>query len=200
MQNLLDALSSRWRYLGPIRLIAGTDLAEANLEPHEFYEFISGRLSRQFIKDAGDIDARLGENGPRVDPDGRFRVEDFFCHDDTWRATVSRLMRESDVVLMDLRGLSAANRGAIFEIGLLVHTIPIDRVVFLADESTDMSLLERSARTAWASLPTGSPNTGSPRPRLRVFLADSARRVLGALIGVVASRPDGSTTAECAVS
>jgi hypothetical protein len=58
-QRLLEDLGQWWRYLGPIRLIAGTDLAYATVEPHEFYDFLSGRLSRAFIKDQDDLESRL---------------------------------------------------------------------------------------------------------------------------------------------
>jgi len=37
IERLLGDLELRWRYLGNIHLIAGTDLATANLEPHEFF-------------------------------------------------------------------------------------------------------------------------------------------------------------------
>jgi hypothetical protein len=43
-QRLLEDLMQRWRYLGPIRLIAGTDLVESTIEPHEFFDFLGGRL------------------------------------------------------------------------------------------------------------------------------------------------------------
>ncbi len=76
-QRLLDDLGQRWRYLGPIRLIAGPDLAYATIEPHEFYEFLSGRLSRAFVRDRMDSGeppvARRARRRPRRPlPDRRF--------------------------------------------------------------------------------------------------------------------------------
>ena len=67
-QRLFDDLGQRWRYLGPISLIAGTDLAYATIEPHEFYDFLSGRLSRAFVKDQEDLESRLSKGGPRRRP------------------------------------------------------------------------------------------------------------------------------------
>ena len=94
-QGLLDGLGQRWRYLGPIRLIAGPDAAYTTIEPHEFYEFLARRLSRALIKGPEDLEGRLAA-GPGVpDPDGLFRIEDFFCHQDTWQTTVSRLARDA---------------------------------------------------------------------------------------------------------
>jgi hypothetical protein len=175
-RDLLDALGARWRHLGPIRLIAGTDVAQASLEPHEFYDFLSGHLSRQFIRDERDVDARLTERGGGPDPDGLFRVEDFFCHQDTWQAAVSRLMHESAVVLMDLRGFTTASRGCLLEIAILLHEVPLGRIVFLADHTTDLARLRSAAREAWAELPSSSPNAVLREPTLRVFLAGAGRR------------------------
>ena len=50
-ERLLRQVSAYWRYVGSVELIAGTDLASAALEPHEFLDFIRGSLSRQFIGD-----------------------------------------------------------------------------------------------------------------------------------------------------
>ena len=62
-QRLLEDVGGRWRYLGPIRLIGGTDLAYSTLEPHEFFDFLNGRLSpcvRQGPKGSGRAaDGRL---------------------------------------------------------------------------------------------------------------------------------------------
>ena len=76
-QRLLDDLGQRWRYLGPIRLLAGPDLAYSTIEPHEFYDFISGRLSRAFVKDRKDsgeppVVRRAGRRPRRPLPDRRF--------------------------------------------------------------------------------------------------------------------------------
>jgi hypothetical protein len=57
-QRLLEDLGQCWRYLGPVRLIGGPDLAYATLEPYEFFEFLSGRLARAFIKGWDDLDSR----------------------------------------------------------------------------------------------------------------------------------------------
>jgi hypothetical protein len=188
-QDLLDGLGARWRHLGPIRLIAGTDLAEANLEPHEFYDFLSGRLSRQFIGGEHDLDMRLAERGRGPDPDGLFRVEDVFCHEDTWQAAVSRLMHESAVILMDLRGFSAASRGCLVEIALLLHSVPLGRIVFLADGTTDLGRLKEAAHEVWARLPATSPNAGAREPVLRVFLAGTGtRRTVRRLLAELTAR------------
>jgi hypothetical protein len=185
-QRLLEDVGQRWRYLGPIRLIGGPDLAYATIEPHEFFDFVNGRLSRAFVTSRKDLESRLG-NAPVVpDPDGLYRVDDFFCHDDTWRITVLRLVRDSSAILMDLRGFSPANRGCVFEIEQLIAGVPLNRVVLLADASTDTLFLEAIVREAWRTMPGDSPNAGADRHRVRILKAGSRhRRTLKVLLGLL---------------
>ncbi len=110
-ERLFDLLGARWRYRGSIQLIGGTDLATTTLEPHEFLDFLSGRLARNFIRGRADLERRVADLDLRPDPDGRFRVNDLFCDGGAWQMAVARLMAQSDVVLMDLRGFSAAQSG-----------------------------------------------------------------------------------------
>lgn len=141
-ERLFALLSSHWRYAGSIELIAGPDLATTTLELREFLGFIGGRLRQSFIYNSGDLQRRLDAIDLGPDPDGRFRVNELFCITDTWQAAVTRLIRQTDVILMDLRGFSFTNAGCIFELQTLVSVVPLDRVVLLVDKSTDQVLLE----------------------------------------------------------
>src|SRR5262249_15467870 len=114
-ERLFRAFSLVWRSPGSMRMIAGPDLANARVEPHEFLDFLAGRLQRRFITGPAVLEQRLAESELRRDPDGRFRVSTFFCHADTWQSVLRRLARERDLVLMDLRGFTSANQGCIFE-------------------------------------------------------------------------------------
>jgi hypothetical protein len=196
-QRLLEDVGERWRYLGPIRLISGPDLAYAALQPHEFFDFLNGRLSRAFVKNRKDLEGRLTEGTLVPDPDGRFRVEEFFCHDDTWRMTVSRLAPDSDAILMDLRGFSPANHGCIFEIKQLLASVPLSRVVFLADASTDVPFLETTLRHTWQTMPADSPNAGPGWHRAHILKASSRhRRTLKTLLTLLCQDfPEGAGAA-----
>jgi hypothetical protein len=182
-QRLLDDLAQRWRYLGPINLIAGTDLAYATIEPHEFYDFLSGRLSHAFVKDREDLESRLSEGAPVADPDGLFRIQDFYCHDDTWKMTVERLARDADAVFMDLRGFAASNYGCIYEIELLVQLVSMDCIVLLIDKTTDVPLLERTLATTWQKIAPDSPNVRLEKATCTVLRASRNHwRTVNALI------------------
>ncbi len=92
-------------------MIASDDLATRTIEPHEFLDFVARKLARRFIDGYATLTRRLNEMDVLPDRDGRFRVNDFFCYDDRWRMVLSSLVRESDAVLMDLRGFTCRNAG-----------------------------------------------------------------------------------------
>jgi hypothetical protein len=195
-ERLFDVIGTYWRYIGNIRLIAGPDLLNTTIEPHEFLDFLSGKLARRFIADSKTLDLRFAEMDLEKDRDGRFRVNDFFCHDDTWRAALTRLVGVSDVVLMDLRGFTPHNAGCIFEISALIDSMPLQNVVFIIDDTTDESFLRQTAQRAWDSMKTTSPNR-SPRSgllrilRLKRFRDRDLQEILRALTLAVDAVPDG---------
>jgi hypothetical protein len=77
------------------------------------------------------------------DADGRYRINEFCCHDNTWRATVVALMDRADATLMDLRGLTAARGGCEFELQQLGQRVGAPRVVLVVDDTTDQDMISR---------------------------------------------------------
>jgi hypothetical protein len=196
-ERLFDAVRKHWLRVGSIRLIAGPDLATTTVEPHEFLDFLSGKLARRFIDGPKTLDLRLSEMDTRADWDGRFRTTDFFCHDDTWRMVLSRLVGESDAVLMDLRGFSQRNAGCQYEIEELLNLADLHRVVLVMDDTTDSAFLERTAHQAWNRLRTTSPNRrGAPGTLTALRLAGSHPRELHHLLRTLcaAATPKASHT------
>jgi hypothetical protein len=116
-EKLLELLAARWRYAGSIQLISATDVARGRFEPDEFLVFVSGRLASSYISSGADLERRLAGLDHRPDPDGRYRVHEFFCRADTWQPTVTRLMAQSDLVVMTLRAFTSEKKGALFELG-----------------------------------------------------------------------------------
>ena len=109
-EQLFDKLRKHWQSAGSISMIAGPDLVTTTVEPHEFLEFLSGRLGRQFVAGTPDLERRIAATDTAADPDGRYRVNEFFCRTDTWQMTMQRLAGASDAVLMDLRSFSPSNQ------------------------------------------------------------------------------------------
>ena len=142
-----------------------TGFATTTVEPHEFFDFVTGKLERRFIDTGRTLDLRIEQMDLAPDRDGQFRVTEFFCHDDTWKITLARLADDSDAVLMDLRGFSQANDGCVFEIHELFNVVPLARAVFVVDESTDQPFMRETMQRAWRQMKDRSPNRRLEPPR-----------------------------------
>jgi hypothetical protein len=103
------------------------------------------------------------------DADGRFRINDFFCHADSWQLVLSRLIGRADAVLMDLRSFCASNAGCIYEINALLNAMPLAQLVLVVDDSTDLPFLEQTLQACLRDLPPASPNAGQTLSALRLF-------------------------------
>ena len=165
-EKLFDLLAARWRYAGSIQLISATDVARGRFEPDEFLDFLSGRLASAFISTGADLDRRLAELDLRRYPDGRYRVNEFFCRVDTWQQTVTRLMAQSDLVAMDLRAFTSERKGCIFELSALIDKVPLHRVVLLIDQTTDTPLLTQTLADLWQKMDPQSPNANGGIARM----------------------------------
>jgi hypothetical protein len=146
---LFDSIAERWRFTGPVLLIAGADLAMRTLSPGDVITYLSGRLKSRFIAEPAHIQ-KIAALDQRADPDGRFRTTKVFCREDTWRPTLSYLLSQSHVVLMDLRGFSPDNQGCIFELEQLTARDLLSRTVFIVDDATDITLLGATVEQAAA--------------------------------------------------
>jgi hypothetical protein len=98
----------------------------------------------------------------------------FFCFDDTWGITADRLIRESDAILMDLRGFTQANRGCGEELHIIFRRASKQCVVLVVDSTTDLELIENE----WA---TAMNREGIRQVRILRAAADSGSTVSAAI-------------------
>lgn len=195
--HLFDGFARLWRYLGSVRMIAGPDLANATVELHEFLDFLAGRLQRRFITGPQVLEQRLAETAhQRRDWDGRFRVAGFFCHTDTWQATMRRLARDSDVVMMDLRGFARGSEGCIFELNELLDAVPLPGILLIVDRTTDEPFLAEVLNAAWTRIGAHSPNRDDPAPQVQLYrLEQPGERSIGRLVARMAELGAGRIAA-----
>jgi hypothetical protein len=186
-EALFDRVAQRWRFQGPVQLIAGVDLATRTIDPGDILRFLGGRLAEQYVASAEDVARHVTCFDRGRDPDGRFRVNEMYCHDDTWRPAVDALLEVSDRVLMDVRSFSERNQGCIFELERLVWQLPSDAIVLVVDHSTDLRRLGDVLDTAWQAAVEAGRARGTGRLSL-VRIEDSdvrgaellTQRLLGA--------------------
>jgi hypothetical protein len=155
---LLNRVASHWRYIGSVQMITGPDVALSSVQPHQFLDFLSGKLASHFVRDQTSLDRSLAQRDQIRDADGRFPINNFFCHANTWQLALPRLVEQGEVVLMDLRSFSAMKAGCVHELRFLIQSVPLDRCVLIVDETTDQNFLQRTLNEAWEHLPAGSPN------------------------------------------
>lgn len=149
---LFDRIASRWQRFGPVTTIAAPDAAAATVDPGDLLRFATGRIAESFVTSRDDLVQRLATLDVEPDRDGRYRISEFCCRDDTWQGTVVALIARADAIVMDLRGFTPARRGAEFELQQLAARASPDRVVLIVDASTDRALLARTW-PAGATLP-----------------------------------------------
>ena len=181
-RQLTDQVGQYWRYNGPINMIGGADLATALIEPDELMQFWSGKQRQSFVANEADLKTRLQTLDIRRDPDTRYRINEFFCHDNTWQAMVKALAQQSAVVLMDLRGFGKTNRGCEFELAMLLGDVPLIRVLLLVDGTTRMDELESMLQAAWRKIPDSAPNRVLQEPVLHLFQAADSDHALQPLL------------------
>jgi hypothetical protein len=145
-ERLFDELTPRWRPFGTVDLLAGRDLALRNIDPSEFYQFLTGKLAREFVQGEADLEERLTRRDDRQDPDGRFRVNEFFCHRNTWKPTLDRLVATCE--LMDLRDFNENREGCRYEIRRLAEHAGAKPIVLLTNANTQLDLAESLFREA----------------------------------------------------
>jgi hypothetical protein len=139
---LFDHVAERWRLSGNTVMIAGTDLADRTLDADDIFKFLDEKLAQRFIISPADIPRRIAEFDMTADADGRYRVNECYCHDMTWQGALQALVRCSDVVLMDLRGFQAHNAGCRYELATIAGASRELRVVVLIDGRTDRGTAE----------------------------------------------------------
>jgi hypothetical protein len=143
-RSLFDHVAERWRLSGNTVMIAGTDLVDRTLDADDIFQFLDRKLAHRFIVSPADITRRIDAFDMTTDVDGRYRVNECYCHDTTWQDALQALVRRSDVVLMDLRGFQAHNAGCRFELATLARASRELRVVVLVDARTDRAVAEET--------------------------------------------------------
>ncbi len=151
VQALFDEVIERWRASGNTLLIAGTDLVERTLDAGDAFGFLDGRLAERFVLHPSQLAARIAAFDFAPDAEGRYRINEVYCHDSTWQQALDALVAASDVVLMDLRSFKARNLGCRHELGVLARAPRLARVVVLTDGDTALA----EARSDAAAAPAG---------------------------------------------
>lgn len=146
VQALFDTVIERWRVSGNTILIAGTDLLDRTTDPDDIFTFLDGRLGERFIGTPADLPARLAGFEWQADRDGRYRINECYCRDHTWKQALAALVQRADLVLMDLRNFKSHNAGCLHELRELAAAPALHRVVVLTNAHTDLDAARQAAQ------------------------------------------------------
>lgn len=152
--ELFDSVLERWRYSGNTVMIAGKDLALRTLEPDELFSFLNGQLHSRFVSDKSRLLQGIEELDFKPDPDGRFRVNEFFCFDSTWKMVLETLVVKAGVVFMDLRAYTSERKGCSYELEVLASSPHLQKIIILFNDQTDKEtahhlLGDRAKEVVW---------------------------------------------------
>jgi hypothetical protein len=137
-----------------------------------YFKYWKFKISRSYAKDHDGIKSKIAKvmDKPRKQ-DMTFKNLPMFCFDNTWKLAVSEFIKNSKVILMDLRGFSSERKGCEYEIDFLLDTFKINGILFLVDEASDKQLVQSTINERWEYLRINSPNINLDRPEAKIFVS-----------------------------
>lgn len=131
-------------------------------------------IRRSYPKDLESIRKKLGKviNNPR-NLDLTYKNLPMFCFDNTWKLAVREFVKESKVILMDLRGYSEKRKGCEYEVDFLFDTYPINNILFLVDNANDRQLVYKLILERWEYLRIHSPNLKVKEPIAKICISQT---------------------------
>jgi hypothetical protein len=151
-ERLLDSLAASWRFIGPVCMIGGPDLAKASLEPHELAAFLTGKLKQGFVTNEASLDRTLAGLDLEPDPDRRYRVNEDYCAGEIWTRAAQQLIELCDAVLIDLREFHPNHHGTATELAMLARLGALNRTIAVVGKATDLD----AVRAAMALPPSSA--------------------------------------------
>lgn len=161
--SILSGIGLIWRFLGTIQFLRGG----------EFTVDLEALMKKKEIDLLADTPEKLERElrSFQYAPgwSGSYATNTLLCGDATWKSAVHTLLRNADAVAMSLFEFSKSNQGCLYELGLLLDSFPIHRILFLADDTTDLEFLLETLRQSWDHMAVDSPNhTGTATP-IRIY-------------------------------
>jgi len=160
-------LSNAWQWIGTRQRLDGPDTA--GHKARDLLNYFEGRIDKSIVESEEELQKALDLFEMRPDRQLRCPVNSMQCDNATWKQALQALLDRADVVVMDLSSLSDRNRGVAYELDKLVNEVPLNRLVLLFNDSTDLNVLKEILSQARENMTDDSPNRQPAALRLRVF-------------------------------
>ena len=177
-----------WREFGYVHILRSA----ASVAPGEFARYRrADRLAELFVSSEEQLRRQLDEAPVEPQPPGlrwlptiagsavltfdrygAYPVRSALCHGDFWTTALDVLLQRADLVVLDLSGYHQRFRGTQFEVQRIVDTVPVEKVLLLADPASSRRFLREQIRLAWERMATGSPNVGGEQKRVQGYVTD----------------------------
>jgi WD40 repeat protein len=149
------------------------------------YYYNSKKIKQDVISSENSLIARLKKLQQKPTKfDQRFKEVPVLCYNDTWKMAVSKLSKFSEIVLMDLRGMSETNKGCEYEVNFLFDHVPLENIMFITD-SESVPNIKKLLTQQWEMLLETSPNLDDTTPNIKIYitsnLKDSKKETQGIL-------------------
>ena len=178
--NLAPHIAPIIKSLAPVGHASDAEIEEFAIIPgiliawFLYFRYWKFMTSRSYAKNKDDIQKKIDRvmSKPRK-TDMTFKNLPMFCYANTWKIAVNEFIKNSKVILMDLRGFSSERKGCEYEIDFLLDTFKINGVIFLVDVASDKDLVQRTITERWEYLRVNSPNLNIDMPTAKIFTSDS---------------------------
>jgi hypothetical protein len=163
VKSTMIGVRSIWRFLGPMQFLRGGDLTV------DMGDLVRKERADLVVDTPEELERSL--KAFRYAPNwlGMYAQNSLLCGDAVWKSAVDAFLRNADVVVMNLSGFSKSNQGCLYELGLLFDTFPLERILFLVANTTDLGFLLTTLKQNWNNLSVDSPNYVGASASVRIY-------------------------------
>jgi len=163
----LMGIIQAWRSLGITQFLDGPDSAGNDIG--DVKNFVTGQLHDSIVENQEELDASIRSFGHLPNNDLQFPMHSVQCNDATWKEALEAFLQSSDVIILDISGMSNQNKGILYEINKIVREIQLDKVLFLMNDQTDQQSIKLMIEEAVKKITPESVNYLSERINIRIF-------------------------------
>jgi hypothetical protein len=161
--SILSGIGLIWRFLGTIQFLRGGEFTV------DMEALVKKRKADLIVDTPEKLERELRSFQHAPGWSGSYAANTLLCGDAVWKSAVHALLQDADAVAMSLFGFSQSNQGCLYELGMLLDLFPIQRVLFLADDTTDLDFLLKTLRQNWEHMATDSPNHAASAAPIRIY-------------------------------
>ena len=162
-KSTMIGVRSIWRFLGPMQFLRGGDLTV------DMGDLVRKEGAELVVDTPKELERSLKAFRHTSNWLGMYAQTSLLCGDAVWRSAVHTFLQNANVVVMNLFKFSKSNQGCLYELGLLFDTFPIERMLFLVDETTELDFLRETLDQNWNNMSVASPNYATTSASVRIY-------------------------------